>query len=165
MSEGFAGSIENIVNDSRDVSSIEMGCDEIQLSCTTGKVKVWFGRQTGGDVVNKVLQCFSMMDPSFVHETEIICEYDHIPKYQNHDYTLISYGRAGNSYRAIFNIQLSKQDALDHFIESIIQELEQSEVEKTLHWNGSIDRIILIYNELKELDGWDVTKIEYREEE
>jgi hypothetical protein len=156
---------DNIVDETRDITSIEMGCDSVQLSCTTGKIKVWFGRQTSSDVVKKVINCFSKIDSSFIHEKEIICNFEQIPVYENHGYTLISYGRTQDGYRAIFNIQFSKQNALELFVESIVTELSESEVNKVLHWTGSIARIMLIFHELKSIDGWDITKIEYREEE
>lgn len=165
MTEEVPKSIEDLIDEGKDVSSIEMGCDNVQLLCTTGKIKVWFGRQTANDVVWKVLDCFSRVDSSFIHEKEIICDFDRIPVYESLDYTLISYGKAPGGYRAIFNIQLSKQKALNHFIKTIINELEEGEVNKLFHWNGSIVRIFLIYNELKSLENWELTKIEYREEE
>lgn len=156
---------DNIVDETRDITSIEMGCDSVQLSCTTGKIKVWFGRQTSSDVVKKVINCFSKIDSSLIHEKEIICNFEQIPVYENHGYTLISYGKAQDGYRAIFNIQFSKQNALELFVESILTELSESEVNKVLHWTGSIPRILLIFHELKSVDGWDITKIEYRDEE
>ncbi|NIA03017.1 MAG: hypothetical protein GWP12_00540 [Nitrospirae bacterium] len=156
---------DNIVDETRDITSIEMGCDNVQMSCTTGKIKVWLGRQTSSDVVRKVINCFSKIDPSITHEKEIICNYEQIPVYENHGYTLISYGKAQDGYKAIFNIQFSKQNALELFVESIVTELNESEVNKVLHWTGSIPRLILIFHELKSIDGWDITKIEYRDEE
>lgn len=163
MPEEVSLPIENILDESRDVQSIEMGCDTVELSCTTGKIKVWFGKQTGSSVVENVLKCFSRIDSSFVHEEEIICNYNEIPAYENFDYTLMSYGKARGGYRAIFNIQFSKQNALNHLIERIINELKLGEVNKTFHWNGSLARIKLIYNELKSMDGWNITNIEYKD--
>jgi hypothetical protein len=166
MYEETPGLLKNtIVDETRDISSIEMGCDSVQLSCTTGKIRVWFGRQTSNDVVRAVLDSFSRIDSSITYEKEIICDYERIPVYQNHGYTLISYGKAKGGYRAIFNIQLSKQNALELFVESILKELNEGEVNKVFHWTGSIPRIMLIYHKLKILDGWDITRIEYKEEE
>lgn len=156
---------DDIIDETRDITSIEMGCDSVQMSCTTRKIKVWLGRKTSNDVVKKVIDCFSKIDSSITHEKEIICNYEQIPVYENHGYTLISYGKAKDRYKAIFNIQFSKQNARKLFIESIVKELNESEVNKVLHWTGSIPRIMLIFHELKSIDGWDITKIEYREEE
>jgi hypothetical protein len=157
--------MDDVLDDGRNISYIEMGCDNIGLSCTTGKIKVWFGKHASVQSVRKVLECFSRVDSSFVHETEIICDYDQIPLYENNDYTLISYGRFKDGYKVIFNIHFSKQHALNYFIESIINELKEGEVNKTVHWNGSMAIIMLIFNELKSIEGWNITKKEYREEE
>jgi len=164
MSENLPGSIEDIIERSRDILSIEMGCDDVHLHCTTGKIRLWFGRLTSHDVVAAVLQCFAKIDSTFNHEKEIICDYDRIPVYENHDYTLMSYGKTDGGYRALFNIQFSKQYALNHFIESIVRELRNGDLDKTIHWNGSIDRIILIGNELESLDSWNISKVEYKDE-
>jgi hypothetical protein len=165
MLEEVSISMDNVVDDGRNISYIEMGCDNIGLSCTTGKIKIWFGKQTTVQNVRKVLECFSRIDSSFVHETEIICDYNQIPLYENNDYTLISYGRVKDGYKVIFNIQFSKQQALNYFIESIINDLKEREVNKTIHWNGCMTMIMLIFNELKSIEGWNITKKEYREEE
>lgn len=157
--------MEEILDENKDISAIEMGCDEVQLYCTIGKIKVWFSKQTNEDMVRQVLQCFSRIDSSFSHEKEIICDYDRISVYENHDYTLISYGKVEGGYRAIFNIQFSKQNALSHFIETILKELKQGELNKTFHWNGSMARIMLIHTELNHIPGWDIIKIEYKPEE
>jgi hypothetical protein len=157
--------MDDVLDDVRNISYIEMGCDNIGLSCTTGKIKIWFGKQATVQNIRKVLECFSRADSSFVHETEIICDYDQIPLYENNDYTLISYGRFKDRYKVIFNIQFSKQHALNYFIESITKELKEGEVNKTIHWNGSMAMIMLIFNELRSMEGWNITKKEYREEE
>jgi len=158
-------SMDDVLDDGRNISYIEMGCDNIGLLCTTGKIKIWFGKMAKVQNVRKILECFSRADSSFVHETEIICDYDQIPLYENNDYTLISYGRIKEGYKVIFNIQFSKQHALNYFIESIINDLKEVEVNKTIHWNGSMAMIMLIFNELRSIEGWNITKKEYREEE
>ncbi|MCL7415586.1 MAG: hypothetical protein M8349_05935 [ANME-2 cluster archaeon] len=164
MSDVSSGLVENIIGETRDIMAIEMGCNDVQLYCTTGKIKVWFGRQTSRDMVRTVLQCFAKIDSSFNHEKEIICEYDRIPVYENHDYVLMSYGKTDGGYRALFNIQFSKKYAINHFIESIIRELKNGDVDKTFHWNGSIARIMMIASELESLEGWKISKVEYKEE-
>jgi len=165
MLKEVSRSKDEILYDGRDISYIEMGSDKIELSCTIGKIKIWFGKRATVQDVSKVLQCFSRIDSSFVHETEIICDYDQIPLYENNDYTLISYGRGEGGYKVIFNVQFSKEHALNYFIESIVSELKEGEVNKTFHWNGSMAMIMLIFNELRSMEGWNITKKEYREEE
>lgn len=79
-------------------------------------------------------------------------------------YVLISYSKTRGGYRVIFNLPFSKKFALDNFVKSIVRQLKESDVKKTLHWDGSLDRIILIYNELKKLDGWEIKRIGYKGE-
>ncbi len=68
-------------------------------------------------------------------------------------------------YRVIFNIPFSKKFALAHFVKSMVNQLREKDVKKTLHWDGSIDTMLRIYNELKKLDGWETKRIEYKGEE
>lgn len=164
MNEKVLGYFQNIINEKRDLSSIEMGCGEVQLFCTTGKIKTWIGRQASNDMVIKVLRTFSRVDSSFTHEKEIICDFDQIPVYENYDYTLVSYGKIQGDYRVLFNIRLSKQNALDHLIESIIKELEEGDINKTFHWKGTTPKLELIYNELNSSGEWNITKMEYRDD-
>ncbi|MCX9025063.1 MAG: hypothetical protein OIN85_03080, partial [Candidatus Methanoperedens sp.] len=107
----------------------------------------------------------SGIDSSVNHEQEIICDFSAIPEYENMGYVLTSYARTKGGYRAIFNVPFSKKSALSHFVKSIVNQLREKDVRKTLFWDGSIDRIILIFNELKKLDGWELKRIEYKEEE
>ena len=165
MNEKVLESFWDIANKNRDISSVEMGCGEVQLFCTPGKIRTWFGRQATSDMVMKVLRTFSMVDHSFTHEKEITCIYDRIPIYENYDYTLVSYGKTQNEYKVLFNIRLSKPNALDHLIESIIDELEEGDIYKNFNWKGTIDRLGLIYNELRSSGEWNITKIEYRDDE
>jgi len=165
MNEMVFESFEDILNKNKDIISIEMGCGEVSLLCTTGKIKAWFGRQVSSEIVKEVLKSFARIDSSVIHETEIVCDYDTIASYENYDYILISYGKTQGGYRAQFNIPLVKEIALYHLINSAIKELEEAEINKSFNWNGSIASIELIYNELRSLDDWNITNVEYREEE
>lgn len=152
-------------NDSRDITMVELGRDDVTVSLTPGKIILWFGRQVSESLVRDVIFGISGIDSSVNHEQEIICAFSAIPEYENMGYVLTSYARTKGGYRAIFNVPFSKKSALSHFVKSIVNQLKEKDVKKTLFWDGSIDRIILISNELKKLDGWELKRIEYKEEE
>lgn len=149
----------------RDINLVDMGRDDVILSCTPGKIVLWFGRQAKEDLVRKVINVISKVDSSVQHEHEVVCDFESISKYESMGYVLTSYAKTRGGYRAIFNIPFSKKNALDHFISLITEELRQSDIKKTLHWNGSIERIELILDELSSLENWELKKIEYREYE
>ncbi len=148
----------------RDISVVEMGRDDVTVSCTQGKIMLWFGRQVSESVIRHVIFGISDVDSSVNHEQEVICPFKAISEYENMGYILTSYAKTNGGYRAIFNIPFSKNFALDHFVKSIVLSLKEKDVKKTLHWDGSLDRIILIYNELKKLDGWGIKRIDYKVE-
>src|SRR3990170_4556034 len=118
------------IDDKREASMVEMGRDDITVSCTQGRIVVWFGRQIG--------------------------------EYEDMGCILVSYSKTRGGYRTMFNIPFSRKFALDHFVKSIVKSLREKDIKKTLHWDGDLDRIILIYNELKRLDGWDIKRIDYK---
>jgi hypothetical protein len=151
-------------NDSRDVTMVELGRDDVTVSLTPGKIILWFGRQVSESLIRDVIFGISGVDSSVNHEQEVICDFSAIPEYENMGYVLTSYARTKGGYRTIFNVPFSKKVALAHFVKSIVNQLKEKDVRKTLHWDGSIDRIILIFNELKKLDGWELKRIEYKEE-
>lgn len=144
---------------------MEMGCEDATVSCTTGKIILWFGRQAKESLIWKVISGISNTDSSVNHEQEIICDYNEIPEYENKGYILTSYAKTKGGYRAIFNVPFSKKTALAYFVEYILKELKERDVKKILHWNGGPARMILMYNELKKLDGWEIKHIEYKDEE
>ncbi|HEY9204536.1 MAG TPA: hypothetical protein VIO58_01335 [Candidatus Methanoperedens sp.] len=146
----------------RDISFVEMGRDDVSVSCTQGKIIIWFGRQVGESLIRQIVFGISNIDSSVNHEQEVICNFNNIAEYENMGYVLTSYAKAKGGYRAIFNIPFSKKFALAHFVKSIVSQLKESDVRKTLHWDGSIDRMILIYNEFKKLEGWGIKRIEYK---
>ncbi len=151
--------------DERDISIVEMGRDDITVSCTQGKIIVWFGRQVSESLIRQVIFSISNIDSSVTHEQEIICDFDTISEYENMGYVLTSYAKTKGGYRAIFNIPFSRKSALAHFVKSIASQLKEKDVRKNLHWDGSPDRIALIHNELKKLDGWEIKRIEYKVED
>ncbi len=155
---------ENInLVDERDINIVEMGRDDVTVSCTQGKITLWFGRQVAEASIRQVIFGISNVDSSVVHEQEIICDFKAIPEYESMGYTLISYSKTKGGYRTILNLPFSKKFALDHFVRSIASQLKEKDVKKTLHWDGSPGRISLIYDELKKLGGWEMKRIEYKE--
>ncbi len=152
-------------NNSRDMTMVELGRDDVTVSLTPGKIILWFGRQVSESLICDVIFGIAGIDSSVNHEQEVICDFNTIPEYENMGYVLTSYARTKGGYRAIFNVPFSKKFALAHFVKSIVNQLKEKDVRKTLHWDGSTDRIILIFNELKKLDGWELKRIEYKEEE
>jgi len=80
-------------------------------------------------------------------------------------YVLTSYAKTKAGYRVIFNIPFSKKIALSHFVRNIVDQLRENDTRKTIHWDGSPEKIIFIYNKLKSLDGWEIKRIEYKTKE
>ena len=150
------------IDDKREASMVEMGRDDITVSCTQGRIVVWFGRQVGESIIHQVIFGISCVDSSVYHELEVICDFKTIGEYENMGCILVSYSKTRGGYRTMFNIPFSRKFALDHFVKSIVKSLREKDIKKTLHWDGDLDRIILIYNELKRLDGWDIKRIDYK---
>ncbi|MCX9012312.1 MAG: hypothetical protein OIN66_14470 [Candidatus Methanoperedens sp.] len=148
--------------DGRNVSLVEMGRDDMTVSCTQGKIILWFGRQVSESLIRQVIFCISSIDSSVSHEQEVVCDFKTISEYESMGYTLISYAKTKGGYRAIFNLQFSKKFALAHFVKSIASQLKEKDVRKNLHWDGSFDSVTLLYNELKKLDDWEIKRIEYK---
>lgn len=152
-------------SDTRDITMVELGRDDVTVSLTPGKIILWFGRQVSESLIRDVIFGISGIDSSLNHEQEVICDFNAISEYESMGYVLTSYAKTKGGYRVIFNVPFSKKFALAHFVKSIVNHLKEKDVKKTLHWDGSIDRIILIYNALKKLDGWEMKRIEYKGEE
>ena len=156
---------EDIFTDARDITILELGRDDVTVSLTPGKIILWFGRQVNESLIQQVVFGISGIDSSLNHEQEVICDFNTISEYENMGYVLTSYAKTKGGYRVIFNVPFSKKYALAHFVKSIVKQLREKDVRKTLHWDGSIDRMILIYNELKKLEGWEIKNIEYKGED
>ena len=152
-------------NDPREIAIMEIGRDDVTVSLTPGKIILWFGRQVSESLIRDVIFRISLIDSSVNHEQEVICDFSAIQEYESMGYVLTSYARTKGGYRAIFNVPFSRKSALSHFVKSIVSQLKEKDVRKTLFWDGSLDRMLLIYNELKKLDGWETKRIEYKGEE
>ena len=148
--------------DGQEVNMVELGRDDITISLTTGKIILWFGRQAGESLIRDVIFGISSIDSSITLEQEVICDFMNIGKYENMGYVLTSYAKTKEGYRIFFNIPFSKKIALSHFVRSVVDQPREKDMRKTLHWNGSPEKIIFIYNRLKNLDGWKIRRIEYK---
>lgn len=155
----------NFFKDWRDITMVELGCDVVTVLLTPGKIMLWFGRQVRESLIYQVIFGISGIDSSVNHEQEVICDFNTISEYENIGYVLTSYAKTKGGYRVIFNVPFSRKIALAHFVKSIVNQLKEKDVRKIFHWDGSPDRIILIYNTLKKLDGWELKRIEYKGEE
>jgi hypothetical protein len=148
----------------QDITMVEVGRDDVNVSLTPGKIILWFGRQVSESLIRQVIFEISSIDSSLNHEQEVICDFNAISEYESRGYVLTSYAKTKGGYRVIFNIPFSKKIALANFVKSIASQLREKDVKKTLHWDGGLDRMLRIYNRLKKLDGWETKRIEYKEE-
>lgn len=151
--------------DARDLTMLELGRDDVTVSLTSGKIILWFGRQVSESLIQQVIFGIAGIDSSVNHEQEVICDYDSISDYESMGYVLTSYAKTKGGYRVIFNIPFSKRFALAHFVKSIMSQLKTKDARKVLHWDGSPDRMIMIYNELIKLNGWELKKVEHKGDE
>ena len=162
MDEHMISKNEIYFQEGQDVILVEMGRDDVTVSCTQGKITLWFGRQVSESIIRHVLFGISNVDSSICYEQEIVCGFNTIARYENMGYTLISYAKSRDGYRAIFNLPFSKRIALAHFANSVFNQLKERDVRKILHWDGSFDMVTLVYGELKKLDDWIIKRIEYK---
>lgn len=158
----YAKELADFLTEGREISLVEMGCDEVNISCTQGKINLWFGRQVSEALIRHVIFGISNVDSSVSHELEIICNFDTISMNESLGYKLISYSKTKGGYRSVFKLSFSKKFALDHFMRSIIDQLKEKGVKLTLHWDGSPGMIIHLYNELKKLNDMKIKRIEYK---
>lgn len=158
----YAKELAGFLTDGREISHVEMGSDDINVSCTQGKINLWLGRQASEPLIRQLIFGISNVDSSVSHELEIICNFDTISLNESLGYKLISYSKTKGGYRAVFKLPFSKKFALDHFVRTIIDQLKEKGVRLTLHWDGSPGMIIHLYNELKKLDDMKIKQIEYK---
>lgn len=147
----------------QEVNAVELGCDNTTITLTAGKIILWFGRKANESMIRDVIFGISNVDLSLTIEQEIICDFKNIADYENLGYVLTSYAKTKGGYRVIFNVPFSKRLALLHFIRSITAQLREKDIKRTILWDGSIQKIKYIFNKFKNLDGWEIKKIEYKE--
>ncbi|MEL4306058.1 hypothetical protein [Methanococcoides sp. LMO-2] len=161
--------MENLEDRSRSgttlhsLSSCEIGSDNVDVVCTYGKISVWFGRQTPDLVVGQTLIAISKVEKSAVYEIELVCDFDSITNYESNGYVLVSYAKADNGYRAMFNVPFHNNKALFHLAENIIKELKTDDVILDIYWNGDDSDISKLSDEFRKIEGWDIKEVIYKE--
>ncbi|HII01726.1 TPA: hypothetical protein HA351_08795, partial [Methanosarcinaceae archaeon] len=85
--------LELRISPPQSLGSFEMGRNDVDVICTYGKIAVWFGRKVPDYIIAQVLIGISKVDPSTVHEFEVICDFEEITEYESKGYTLVSYGK------------------------------------------------------------------------
>ncbi|MCZ7401864.1 MAG: hypothetical protein O8C61_06555 [Candidatus Methanoperedens sp.] len=155
----------DLFRDGKEVIAVDLACDDMTVSLTPHKIILWFGRQAGDSSIREVIFGISSIDPSVNLEQEIICEFNNIAEYENMGYVLTSYGKTKSGYLVIFNIPFSRKVALAHFVRSIVLKLRENDVKKTLHWDGSPVKINMLYNKLKNFDGFEIKRIEFKDKD
>lgn len=146
------------------ISNIEMGRDDINIICTYGKISIWFGRTVADNLIWKILTSISIVDKLAVHEKEIVCSFEDITSYESKGYILISYAKFESKYRATFNIPFARKNALIYLADSISKQLKDKNVSVDVYWTGNDIDITKLYQELKNIDGWKLKNINYKEE-
>jgi hypothetical protein len=153
----------DLFRDGQELIAVDLGRNDMMVSLTSHKIVIWFGRLAGESSIREVIFGISSIDPSVNLEQEIICEFKNIAEYENMGYVLISYAKTKSGYRVIFNIPFSRKFALAHFVRLIFLKLQENDVKKTLQWDGSPAKINMVYNKLKNFDGWEIKKIEFED--
>ena len=161
----MASEKSDLFREGQELIAVDLRRDDMMISLTPHKIILWFGRQAGESSIREVIFGISSIDPSLNLEQEIICEFKNIAEYENMGYVLTSYAKTKSGYMVIFNVPFSRKAALAHFVRSIVLKLRENDVKKTLHWDGSPAKINLLYNKLKNFDGWEIKSIEFKDKE
>ncbi len=161
---GITEEIDKIISHPQSLSSFEMGRDDVNVLCTHGKVTLWFGRRVPDVIIGQILLDISNVDASSVHEYDIVCPFEEIAEYESHGYVLVSYAKTDNGYRATFNVPFSSKTALFHFAETISKELKNKNVNIDIYWTGNDADIVLLYDKLSNIDGWNLKQVKYKDE-
>ncbi len=144
---------------------MEMSGPYASIALTQGSINIWFGKDADKAMIAKILLTISKIDSSTEHEKEVICDFRKISEFESNGYILTSYARKDNKYRAIFVVPFSNARALDMFIESISDEIEQKEIKITLYWSGGRARMGTAREELSRLGCFSLLNITYKEEQ
>jgi hypothetical protein len=156
--------LELRISPSQSLGSFEMGRNDVDVTCTYGKIAVWFGRTIPDYIIAQVLIGISKVDPSTVHEFEVICDFEEITEYESKGYTLVSYGKTAGGYRVNYSIPFSNKKALFHLSKFILEQLRRGDVHKDFYWNGNDSDIQRLYQELRSIiDNWELKAINYKE--
>ena len=136
-----------------DAEEITAEGENFSVTCTHGKIGLWFGRKADGELVKTIIFALSKADPKIKYEFVTNCDYDLIYTYENNGFVLTSYARSGKKYRAVFNIPFSRMKALKCLIEDIAGSLESKPAAYNLLWSGNDAKIKRLLREVKDVDG------------
>lgn len=150
--------------DPQTLVSFEMGNSDIDLICTYGKITLQCRHETADYTLGLILKTISSVDNATTHETEILCDFDDIQNYQRMGYTLVSYSRHNGKYRVTFNIPFSSAKAVYSLTVAFFEELQKEKMlKKDFYWSGKDHNIIQLFNELKNIDGWEIKEIKNKD--
>ncbi|MDR2944937.1 MAG: hypothetical protein LBU81_07680 [Methanosarcinales archaeon] len=143
---------------------VNMGNQDIDLVCTYGKITLQCYDEIADYTLGLILKTISIVDNSATHETEILCDFDDIQKYQHMDYTLVSYSRQNGKYRATFNVPFSSSRAVYNLTVALFEQLQKEKtLKKDIYWSGKDHNIIQLFNEFKDIDGWEIKEIKNKD--
>lgn len=145
-----------------NIEQFEMVAKELALTCTSGKIVVWFGRSASLEQILQVLYAIARANPAAIYEVALTCPYERIAEYEAKGYVLISYAKMKGQYRAVFNIPFSDGRAIRSFAELIVGELEHMSTTKTLYWSAGELAMGMLLDEMKSIGGWVYQNIIYR---
>jgi len=144
--------------------SFEMGNRDATLICTYGKITFSCNQNISDYTIGLILKNISAVDNSTSHERDILCDFDDIQKYQRMGYTLVTYGRHNSKYRVTFNIPFSSDKALYNLTIAFANELKlEKSIKKDFYWNGKDHDIVRLFNELKQLNDWEIKSVKNKE--
>lgn len=116
------------------------------------------------DILALILLSLSAVDSTIVYEFEALCPYKDINSYRQDDYIVISYSKADEAYKTIFNVPFSRRKALRRLALSMIDRLKGSDVDLPILWDGNPSKINQLYEELGDTASWRLQVIEANKE-
>lgn len=149
----------------QDLVSVEVSGLSASLLMTHGSISLWFGRSAAPSLVSRVIRTIARIDCAAEHERVIICDFDEIGDFEGRGYVLTSYARSGDMYRAVFVVPFSREEALDLFIDSILDAISRGDVSVSLRWRGGPVRMRALCEELKRLNYFTRFISNYRTDE
>jgi hypothetical protein len=144
--------------------SVEMSGSTVSAVLTQGAINLWFGRSADRALIAKIPVLISKVDSTTEHEREVICSFEKISEFEHNGYILTSYARRDDKYRAIFVVPFSNPQALELFIESLLEEIEHGDVRITLYWSGGRARMNILKEELSRLNCFSQLSVIYKED-
>jgi hypothetical protein len=131
-----------------------------KITCTTGKISVSMRQGIDRDVLALILLSLSKVDSTMVYEYETLCQYGDINGFRQDDYIVISYSKAGDGYKTIFNVPFSRKKALRRLAMGMIDRLKSLDVDLSILWDGNTAKIDQLYEELGSGSQWKLQVIE-----